>query len=142
MIPQVVAEDLKRDEGWVPHAYQDHLGYWTIGYGFLIDERKGGRLPKHIGNQWLQWEIEQRWRELTDAEPWLDDQPEDVQRALANMAYQLGVSGVLRFRKMLAALRSGDREKAAEEMINSKWHAQTPERCERLAKLVREAGSA
>src|SRR5690606_5314487 len=88
MIPQVVAEDLKRDEGWVPHAYQDHLGYWTIGYGFLIDERKGGRLPKHIGNQWLQWEIEQRWRELTDAEPWLDDQPEDVQRALANMAYQ------------------------------------------------------
>jgi len=137
MIPQVVAEDLKRDEGWVPHAYQDHLGYWTIGYGFLIDERKGGRLPKHIGNQWLQWEIEQRWRELTDAEPWLDDQPEDVQRALANMAYQLGVSGVLRFRKMLQALRDGNREKAAQEALDSLWAAQTPARAERVAELIR-----
>lgn len=137
MIPQVVAEDLKRDEGWVPHAYQDHLGYWTIGYGFLIDKRKGGRLPKHIGNQWLQWEIEQRWRELTDAEPWLDDQPEDVQRALANMAYQLGVSGVLRFRKMLQALRDGNREKAAQEALDSLWAAQTPARAERVAELIR-----
>lgn len=137
MIPQVVAEDLKRDEGWVPHAYQDHLGYWTIGYGFLIDKRKGGRLPKHIGNQWLQWEIEQRWRELTDAEPWLDDQPEDVQRALANMAYQLGVSGVLRFRKMLQALRDGDREKAADEALDSVWATQTPERAQRVAWFIR-----
>ena len=37
-------KDLKRDEGWVPHAYKDSLGFWTIGYGFLIDEKRGGEL--------------------------------------------------------------------------------------------------
>lgn len=35
---------LETDEGRVPHAYQDHLGYWTIGVGHLIDKRKGGGL--------------------------------------------------------------------------------------------------
>lgn len=137
MITGLVAQDLKRDEGWVPHAYQDHLGYWTLGYGFLIDQRRGGRLPRHIANQWLEWEIDQRWNKLTSAEPWLDDQPEDVQRALANMAYQLGVSGVLRFRKMLQALRDGDREKAAQEALDSVWATQTPERAQRVARLIR-----
>lgn len=137
MIVQLVAEDLKRDEGWVPHAYQDHLGFWTIGYGFLIDERRGGQLPKHIALAWLQWEIERRWEQLTREAPWLEDQPEDVQRALANMAYQLGVSGVLRFRKMLGALRAGDREKAAQEALDSLWAAQTPARAERVAELIR-----
>lgn len=32
----------------MPHAYQDSLGYWTIGVGFLIDGRKGGRLPDAV----------------------------------------------------------------------------------------------
>ena len=137
MITQLVAQDLKRDEGWVPHAYQDHLGYWTLGYGFLIDERRGGRIPQHIANQWLEWEINQRWAKLTTELPWLEDQPEDVQRALANMAYQLGVGGVLRFRKMLEALRAGDREKAAEEALDSAWATQTPERAQRVARLIR-----
>ena len=35
---------LRREEGSIPHAYQDHLGFWTIGVGRLIDERKGGGL--------------------------------------------------------------------------------------------------
>lgn len=56
---------------------------------------------------------------------------------MANMAYQLGVSGVLRFRKMLEALRAGDREKAAEEALDSAWATQTPERAQRVARLIR-----
>ena len=35
---------LRREEGSRPHAYQDHLGFWTIGVGRLIDVRKGGGL--------------------------------------------------------------------------------------------------
>lgn len=139
MIHQLVAQDLKRDEGWSPHAYQDHLGFWSIGYGFLIDERRGGRLPRHIALAWLEWEIQERWNLLTTEIPWLDEQPEQVQRALANMAYQLGVSGVLGFRKMLAALRDGDREKSAQEALRSCWAAQTPARAQRIAEMIRTA---
>ncbi len=40
MINELTA-DLKNDEGWRPFAYQDHLGFWTLGYGFLIDQRRG-----------------------------------------------------------------------------------------------------
>lgn len=42
-----LAAQLKAEEGRVPHAYQYHLGYWTIGVGRLIDKRKGGGLTPY-----------------------------------------------------------------------------------------------
>lgn len=140
MITSLVAKDLKRDEGWKPHAYRDHLGWLTIGYGFMVDERRGGQLPRHVAEIWLAWEIERRWEQLTEVLTWLTDQPEGVKRALANMAFQLGVQGVLTFRRMLAALESGDRETAARESLDSKWATQTPERAQRVAALIRGDG--
>ena len=137
MIDQIT-QDLKSDEGWKSHAYRDHLGYLTIGYGFLIDERRGGRMPEHIGEDWLRWEIAERMDALHDELPWLHSQTENVIRALVNMAYQLGVNGVLNFKRMLAALKSGDREKAAEEALDSRWAQQTPNRAKRVASWIRE----
>lgn len=129
--------DLRRDEGWRESPYRDSLGFVTIGYGFLIDERKPVKLPKEVGDLWLAVVAEGKWLELIDTSPWIASQPDDVQRALANMAYQLGVSGVLKFQKMLAALRDGDREQAAIEALDSTWAKQTPERAARVAKLIR-----
>src|SRR3546814_15181122 len=40
----LATKHLNREEGRIPHAYPDSLGYWTIGVGRLIDKRKGGRL--------------------------------------------------------------------------------------------------
>jgi len=54
------------------------------------------------------------------------------------MVYQLGFSGTSKFRNFLSALNSQAYDKAADEMLDSKWHRQTPERCERLAKMMRE----
>ena len=136
MIDDLV-EDLKLDEGWAASAYQDHLGYWTIGYGFLIDGRKGGELPKKIGEQWLHHAVSTRWWALCEQQPFLLHQPEDVQRAVGNMCYQLGVNGVLRFKKMLSALAAGDREKAADEALDSTWAKQTPNRAMRVSNLLR-----
>lgn len=133
---EYLVEDLKSDEGWRPFAYQDHLGFWTIGYGFLIDERKGGALPLKIAEQWLVYAVTQRWNDLVNIYPWLNDQPGRVQRAVGNMAYQLGVTGVGNFTKMLNALESGDRKTAAIEALDSKWATQTPERAKRVAKMI------
>lgn len=129
--------DLRRDEGWSASAYQDHLGFWTIGYGFLIDDRKGGFLPRQIGEAWLKYAAEARWEALVRARAWIEDQPEDVQIALANMAYQMGVNGVLKFKKMLDALAIGDRQTAAIEALDSAWAQQTPERAKRVTDLIR-----
>jgi lysozyme len=135
MIPQLIS-DLKSDEGWRPYAYKDSEGLLTIGYGFLVDPAKGVGLPRHIGDMWLTHAVQERASELFDRIPWLEDQPEEVQRALCNMAYQLGVYGVLKFRKMLYALEHGDRAEAAIHALDSLWAKQTPERAERIAALI------
>lgn len=132
-------DNLKSDEGWDAFAYQDHLGYWTIGYGFLIDPQKGGGLPRHIGEIWLKYAAEIRYEELRKRLPWLDDMPESVQRALGNMAYQMGVHGVLGFPNMLQSLQDRDWEAAADHGLDSEWFRdQTPERAKRVTDLIRD----
>lgn len=135
MIEKLLA-DLQRDEGWRDKPYRDSLGFLTIGYGFLIDERKPVSLPKPVGMFWLEYLAEQRWFEVIDAIPWIVDQPDDVQRAIGNMAYQLGIGGLLEFVKMLEALKNGERERAAVEALDSTWAKQTPRRAKRVAALI------
>jgi lysozyme len=130
-------DQIKQDEGWREHVYQDHLGYDTIGYGFLVDERRGGGMPREVGEFWLRFIIGRLTEELPRRWPAWRDQPEGVQDALLNMAYQLGVTGLLGFAKMLAALEAGDRQKAADEALDSRWASQTPNRARRVAAMIR-----
>ena len=134
-----IADDLKNDEGWVPHAYQDHLGFWTVGYGFLVDKRRNGRIPQPVADYWLNWEIDRIWERLSEALPWFDDLPEQVQRALVNMAYQMGVSGLLGFRQTLALLADGKYAEAADQAMRSRWAEQTPNRARRVTDWIRSA---
>ena len=134
-----IIADIKADEGWRAHAYQDHLGYWTIGYGFLIDERKGGELPRVVADFWLQHILDERVAALRAAlENW-ERYPEGVKRALVNMSYQMGIAGVLGFENMLRALDRGDYEEAAREALDSKWASQTFDRAKRVAEWIRTA---
>lgn len=132
-----IIDDLKRDEGWRESAYQDHLGYWTIGYGFLIDARKGGRIPEPIAEAWLSLLVTKTEAELERRLPWFKSQPADVQRALLNMAYQMGVDGLLKFKTTLAHLQLGNRAKAADSAMQSLWAKQTPARAKRVTDLIR-----
>lgn len=134
---QQLRADLVRDEGWRRHVYLDSLGFATIGFGFLVDERRGPGLPRGIADQWLDHLISGVVTQLDHRLPWWRDQPEEVQRALANMAYQLGMSGLLNFSRMLAALERNDRAEAAREALDSRWAVQTPQRAQRVAALIR-----
>lgn len=137
MIEDLVS-DLKDDEGWDSHVYKDTEGYLTIGYGFLVDPNKPSEgLPLHIGEMWLEYAAMRRWSRLTAREPWLLELPEKIQRALGNMTYQLGVDGLLEFKKMLAALKSGDYRMARVEGFDSRWAKQTPNRAKRVLELYR-----
>jgi len=49
------------------------------------------------------------------------------------MVYQMGYNGLCNFKKFGRAITKKNYEQAADEMVDSKWHGQTPERCERLA---------
>ena len=137
-----IREDLIRDEGWVPHAYQDHLGFWTIGFGFLIDQRRGGGVPMEVAEFWLDLLVAREWNELCRDYPWFVDAPPAVQRAVQNMRYQLGRGGLARFRHTLAALERRDYLAAADHALDSNWARQTPKRANRVADLIRSAADA
>ena len=142
---------LRNEEGVKHQPYQDHLGYWTIGVGHLIDERKGGSLP-----EWAQAELDSTGR-LSDAsvDKLLEDdiikvvnQIEDklwwsvnldpVRYAvLLDMAFQMGINGLLGFKNTLAMIESGDYSKAADGMLSSLWAKQTPNRARRRSQEMR-----
>lgn len=128
---------LRRDEGEKLHAYQDHLGYWTIGVGRLIDPRKGGRITKAESDMLLSNDIAEKYAEVDKALPWFRDLCDARQGAILNMAFQLGTAGLLQFQQTLAAVRAGDYEQAAELMLKSRWAQQTPERARRVAEQMR-----
>jgi len=134
----VIVEDLKRHEGLRLHAYQDHLGYWTIGYGRLIDERKSGGISKAEAEHLLANDIDRVARRLQH-ETGFRNAPSPVKRALVNMAFQLGVTGLLGFKRMWAALEQRDYERAAEEALDSRWAEQTPNRAEEVAGWIKSA---
>lgn len=136
-----LVEDLKHDEGWEPYPYRDTEGYLTIGYGFLVDPNKPPGMPRSIGEIWLTHNVDQLYRAVRLSLPWFDSAPEPVQRALCNMAYQLGVSGLLGFKKTLLLIERGRYYEAADEALDSLWAKQTPNRARRVAGLIRSAAS-
>ena len=126
-----VIESLKQEEGFDGMPYKDTLGIPTIGYGtkLPLTEEEAELLLKH--------RLDKKILEISEKEPFFLDLPQKAQEVIANMAYQLGVEGVLKFKKMWAALKKGDYQKAADEMLDSKWATQTPNRAKRLAEIMR-----
>lgn len=137
MIDQLTAQ-LRRDEGVKPAAYQDHLGYWTIGVGRLIDSRKpgAGLRPDEI-DYLLRNDIGDRVRALGAVLPWFKRLDDARQAVLVNMAFQMGTAGLLGFSTTLDLVSKGRHTEAAAQMLKSKWAQQTPERAKRLAEQMK-----
>lgn len=132
-----IESQLREDEGEVLHAYNDSEGYLTIGIGTLIDKRKGGGLlPEESA-----FIFQNRMRILKDrirkALPWFDELDVARQGVLLNMAFQMGVDGLLKFKNTLRHVQARQWTAASVGMLDSLWAKQTPERAERLAEQMR-----
>ena len=130
-------EQLRFDEGEKLTAYQDHLGFWTIGIGRLIDARKGGGITKEESSYLLNNDIRRKTAELKAAIPWFGKLDEVRQGVLLNMAFQMGTEGLLKFKNTLRMVESGQYDAAASGMLESLWARQTPERAKRLSEQMR-----
>ena len=121
---------IKKHEGFRARPYFDSLGVGTIGYGTTwITEDEADMLLRNRLQSCIS-EIDSYIDELSVS-------IDEVRRAiLYEMCYQLGIDGVKRFRKMWEALADMDYEKASREMKSSRWHKQTPARCEYLAGVM------
>lgn len=129
---------LKADEGTVPHAYQDSEGYWTIGCGRLIDKRLGGGLSDDEINYLLNNDLfraEKTARALFAGFDRLSDARKAV---LVNMAHNLGQTRLAGFLRLREAIKGQDWDRAADEMLNSRWAQQVGNRAVRLANQMRQ----
>ena len=111
------------------HLYKLKL---TFGYGFTF-------LTKEEADVVLEIRVKKAIKELEKNEPFLNKLPIEKQEILIEMAYQMGVSGVLQFKNMWIALKKFDYESAADEMMDSKWAKEdTPERAKELSEKMRK----
>ena len=128
LVPQ-----LRRDEGWVLRAYKDSLGILTIGCGHNLTVPISNEAVRQI----LRDDVAVVMTALEGRE-WFQALSEPRQGVLVNMAFNLGLEGMLAFTKMLAAVRMGDWEQAARDMLDSTWALQVGARANRLAQQMRE----
>ena len=136
MIEQLTRQ-LRRDEGVRSQMYYDSEGCATIGVGRLIDARRGDGLRESEIDYLLANDIEEVVAALRDRLAWFDSLNEARQGVLANMAFNLGVDGLLAFRKTLALVERGDYDAASVEMLDSKWARQVGQRAQRLSEQMR-----
>lgn len=137
-----LTQQIKREEGEVKEngkhvVYDDHLGYKTLGYGRLVDRRRGGGITDEEADYLLANDIRTVKEALQVRLPWFGKLSEARQAALINMAFQLGVNGLMGFKKSLAHMKDGNYCWAAVEFLNSKWAKQTPERAKRVTDQIK-----
>ena len=130
---------LQRHEGYRQFVYEDTLGHPTIGYGHLLSNG----ISRQAAYVILKEDVMQAIRELDEAKPMWKDLPIEARLILANMAFNLGIRGLLGFRRMWAALEAGDFVTAAKEMRDSRWFRQVGNRgIELAAKMERVTNAA
>jgi len=127
---------LKNDEGETPHVYKDSEGYYTVGVGRLLDERRGGRLSHDEIDYLLNNDIDRTYYRLNHDFVWFNDLNDVRQEVLINMAFNLGMNGLKGFRRMIAAIQRDDWVDASREGLDSRWAEQVGDRAVRLMRAL------
>lgn len=136
-MPTLLAE-LKRDEGVRLKPYTDTVGKLTIGVGRNLTDVG---ISEDECTALLQNDIAKVLAQLDRSLPWWRKLDPVRQRVLVNMAFNMGMTGLLTFKNTLAAVQSGSYTAAAAGMLASKWATQVGARAERLADMMRTGGA-
>jgi len=128
-----IYDALLRDEGFRSSAFQDSLGFWTIGSGICIDQRKSCGITAEENRYLLTNRLTPIQAQISEQFPWTDVLDPVRLAVLWNMGYNLGFNGLAQFRNFLGALQQGLYSDAAQELLNSEWATQVGARAQRLA---------
>lgn len=138
--PLLIAE-LRRDEGVRYSPYKDTLGIDTVGVGHNLKAMPLGLiypLTDEEVNRILAVDLDEVFEGLNSRLPWWRDLSCARQRVLANMAFNMGIAGLMTFKNTLAAIKNEHYQIAADNMLQSKWAKQVGQRANRLAKMMVE----
>tara|TARA_R110002074_G_scaffold2054_2_gene12197 strand:+ start:289 stop:738 length:450 start_codon:yes stop_codon:yes gene_type:complete len=140
----VLRKEIAEDEGCKYEIYLDHLGLETTGIGHLILEGE----PEHgkpVGTVVEQDRVNQLFKldmavtidECKVLYPDFDDLPEECQHIIANMMFNMGRPRLSAFKGMKSGVDARDFNRAADEMVDSRWYTQVTNRARRLVDRMR-----
>jgi GH24 family phage-related lysozyme (muramidase) len=141
-------QEIQNDEGRVNSVYLDHLNLPTVGIGHLIKESD----PEHglpVGtvidderiNELFDQDIKVTLSECEQLYGNFNDLPEEVQKILANMMFNLGRPRLSKFRKLCKAVADRNWQECAVQMEDSRWHKQVTNRANRLISRMKSVDS-
>ena len=126
--------EIKRHEGEVLEIYIDSLGYKTLGVGHLCqpndieyDWEVGTPVSQEVVDAYYEMDFRKHYYEAVNVfgdEKGFNNLPDDIQRVLVNMAFNLGGTRLSKFRNMLQACRNHDWQEMARQMQDSRWFGQ------------------
>lgn len=137
-MPTMISE-LSRDEGREYRIYKDTVGKITGGVGRNLSDVpfSDDEIDLMLGN-----DIDRACAGLDKSLPWWRSLDPVRQRVMINMAFNLGVAGLMTFVNTLNFIKSGAWDSAANGMLNSKWAMQVGARAQRLAQMMRTGETA
>ena len=137
-------EELEIDEGCKYEIYLDHLGYPTFGVGHLVLESDpeygwevGTSIDTYRVHETFESDIETVLSDCTRLYKDFEDLPEEAQRVIANMMFNMGYTRLSKFIGMKSGVDARDWNAAADEMVDSSWYYQVINRANRLVKRMR-----
>lgn len=145
-VAEALINILKIEEGYRKKVYACSEGYPTVGYGIKIggkdqdlsDFRHFPSIPEDLAEVWLRSHVMEVLGQMrSELDPRYMDRLDAVRHAvLASMVYQMGIAGVLKFKNTLRYISKCQFSLAADEMLDSQWAKQTPERALRHSQMM------
>ena len=137
-------EEIEYDEGNVKSIYLDHLHLSTFGIGHLVresDPEYGWEVGTPVSDdrcaEAFNEDIKTVVSDCYKLYPDFDDLPEEAQRIIANMCFNLGYPRLSKFKGMKRGVDARDWQSAADEMVDSRWYRQVTKRADRLVERMR-----
>ena len=125
----------KQAEAFRSAVYQDSLGYWTIGFGRMVDVRLGGGITLAEAELLFAHDMEKAER-FCERFPWFAAMDGIRQQVIVELAFNMS-HRLLGFVQMLRACAAKDYDRAAQELEDSKWFQQVGHRGPRLVAQLR-----
>ena len=151
----MLEDRLKQEEGYRARPYLDTVGKLSIGYGrnlvdvglsrderdylgismdFLVEDLN---ITEEQADYLLKNDIGKAREAVRDDLPWVDRLDPARQDVLFDMAFNMGIGGLLGFHHALIYAKLGLYENAAQEILSSKAAKQAPNRYKLLAQIMR-----
>lgn len=143
LLSETLEDRLIRHEGMIiRRPYLDTTGHWTIGVGHELTSTQALMYRDGVTVQWaidtLHDDIEGHRTALFAVLPWIQQCSQRRQDVFVELAFNLGVNGLLGFHRALTAAQDGQWQKCSTDLLLSEWATQVKGRALELSQLIRQ----